>query len=632
MRKNRIIPLVVSVLFVTVFVWNRQMQDVEVTEPLSVTDVLRDEDAEQSSAQRATVADSTDRIRVETAPPKAAAATPIAANLDECAFRVLNPDGTPAISIEVKLDGNSEVRNHLTDAAGVARIPRTEFATGWVMTMRDGDCAASGDLTAKSFPGGLRAEHEVSLYPLTKVRGRVLSLDAEPLPRAQVSARVAGTRLFGGTPRERKEINVDTDGRFETLLEVHGGEWTFTAKVPGYSRTTISDAITVDMTNEIILRCGKGSAITGVVIDPHGDPVSGAMVVLGRYDEFGNPIQSRIMRQAQTGTAGDFRIEVSEGAGWALMVQAKGWCSPDPVFIDIASDETHFVSLQLITPASISGSVVWENGDPVVKARIAAMRDVTHRPELDRVKKNDLMLKYGYAAAQTDAEGRFELLSIRPGQGAYTLRCLPDPKLRDRYVDTLGVMPDEHDVRIVLSEAELQGGVLEVRVHYADTGEPLSKSTWHLFERTADGGWESRGMRSFDDGVLRREGLSPGVEYCGMIDPRGVGYLGALIEPFTARVGTQSFDISMPRAERIELVVPADSGGVRADRVNVRPIDPHPGDDSARSEAVGDDATVVLHLRPGRYAARAGEGAELEFEVIVTERGVTAPITLPADH
>lgn len=556
----------------------------------------------------------------------------LVASTTDYRFHVKHPDGTPAIAIEVQFEVDGHTQRYLSDAAGTARIPRADFQSGWLMTARDGDCAASGDLTAKSFPGGLRDEHDLPLFPLVAVHGRVLSLQDEPIPQATVSIRSAGTRLFAGSFRPRTDITVDAESRFEALLESMGGLLSFSANASGFSRTTRQESIGVADGAEIVLRLGEGSSITGVVVDANRAAVDGATVWLRRYDANGTPIETALMRKFDTDESGSFHFKAAEGDGWALIAEFEGWCSSDPHFFALAPGETTFVTLQLVAPVAISGVVVHEDGTPVVGAGVGAVRDEAQRPELDRVKGSDLMSKYGLAMTETDANGRFELYPIRPGEAAYRVICVPDPKQRDRKTELAGVLPGATSVRIVLNEEELAGGVLEVRVHYADTGAPLSSSIWFLYELGPNGSWGMTGMRRFDAGVLRRDGLLPGVQYCGVVQPREAGYLAAFIEPFEARMGMQSFDISMPRAERIELVVPAGADGMRADRVSVRPIDPHPGDDSARSEAVGDDATVVVHLRPGRYAARAGEGAELEFVVVVTERGVSAPITLPADH
>lgn len=155
------------------------------------------------------------------------------------------------------------------------------------------------------------------------------------------------------------------------------------------------------------------------------------------------------------------------------------------------------------------------------------------------------------------------------------------------------------------------GGVLELRVTVEGTGEALESGTLFLYERSPQGAWIAQGMRRFDGGVARREGLHPGREYCASVQPIA-DHLSALVQTWTAELGVHAVDAVMPRARLVEVPVPADvaTGGA----LEVVAADPHP-DEAAPWTAPIEGGAARLHLRPGAYTARVAGADAFDFEV-----------------
>lgn len=620
MHGNRIVPLIGVAICAAWFAWDRwSTEDTELAASRA-TSVLANEPQSTASTQHAVVSDPDARRAVE--PDARATALAEEQNSNEIAFRILHPDATPAVSIEVRLDNRGMVREYVSDSDGVVRMAREHFADGWRITAQDGDCAASGDLTARNFPSGLRAEHDLPLYGIVPVRGRVIDHTGRPLAKAKVGAAVQAARPFVGLPSARKNIAVDDEGRFECRVEACNSPWIFTARAPGHASATEQVTITADTTAEILLRCAEGGILNGLVVDGNENPIRGANVFL----EPGGPSELNALEisltTTQTDDAGSFRFLIREAGEWKVHATADDSCDSDPVTLEVGVAQTVFATLQCRAPNAISGTVVWEDGRPAIGASVAAGSEsaAVHRG----------------TSIRTDDQGRFELSKIRSGAETYTLTCAPDPNLRERAVSLSGVLPGKQDVRIVLSEVALDAalsafGELEVGAYYADTGERLRSGSWSLYKRRLGESWSVPETRTYDNGIARMQALIPGVEYCGFVDPHREGYLAALIEPFIASDGLHSFEISSPRAERVELAVLTSSDGLRAARATVTALDPHPGESRVYSAVVRENGTASFLLRPGRYRANLGgaEPLEYEFEVRQSSNGASLPTSAP---
>jgi len=566
-------------------------------------------------------------------PAASEALPPVAKQLEDYQFRVLSPAGAAVANAKITVERGGQRSEYSADAAGIARIPRTAFDGKWTLFASDAERAASGDLTRMSFLRGLADSQDIELYPLLTVRGRVVT-GSKLASDDFVSIRAEGTAIGRGTPRERPKIAIDVDGHFECTLEANGAWFRFTATLDGEQACETRVRIGSGFAEEVMLQCDGSSVLGGVVLTPSGTPVGAATVHLLQYDPEGRPRKGVRPLQQRTEEDGRFRFELREREGWILLAEADDWCSSAPLAVDLDPVlTTTTIEVRLVDPTVIAGEVVWEDGRPVVGASVYALRDEAHRPELDRVFGTDLGLKYGFLEAVTDEQGRFELHPVRPGEGAYKLIGVPDMTLRDRRFEESGVAPGTRGMRIVLSEERLIGGVLEVRVTLADTGEPLTQSTWMLYELAADGS-TSTSLQTYSnpEGRFRKEGLRPGSQYSVAILPVA-GHLTALIDPWTAELGVHEVAVQLPLPVRVEFLAPDLPDGSRPARIELRAIDPHPYEDAPWNAVVGTGGRAVFHLRPGDYRTScAGADGPLDLGSIHVPEGESTIVLAPSDE
>lgn len=558
-----------------------------------------------------------DSVSEPTVPEEDQAVVPSATPPAECALRILDPNGAVAASVEVFLRSSAKEQRFVSDAAGIARIPLADFVGDWLLHAQDGDRAASGDLGPRSFPGGPGTARDLQLYALVTVRGRVETNDGVPVTNASVSVSRRGTILLGGTPRAREGIAVDEAGRFECVIEALAGQYDFTATVPDSESCSTSAVIDRESRDEIVLRCFTPGGLRGVVVDPMNRVVEGATVHLLRYDEQGRPMDRRKPRQVSTDAQGAFRFDVEEAAGWFAIATSDAWCASEAVEADPTANFVSSITLRLVEPQSISGELVQGDGSPAAGIAIFALRDKDQPTEPGALFGEDNMLLYGLGQTHSDEAGHFEFDRIRPGAATYMLVIAPDPKQRDRKLEVQGVLPGTSDLRIVVSDEALRGGVIEARVIFSDSGDSLQSGTWILFEKLPLGDWMQTGVRSFEGGVLRREGLRPGVEYCAVVQPIG-GYFSALIPAWTAELGVHSIDAVLWRAQPIEIRTPPEIAIAAGDTLVIHAVDPHPEEMQSWTVRVEQGGSLQTYLRPGEYRAQRADGASNEFRFTVT--------------
>jgi hypothetical protein len=101
----------------------------------------------------------------------------------------------------------------------------------------------------------------------TGVNGRVLADDTgDPIPNA---------RVILSSPSQGTPVLTDRDGRFTLALSSYPARVTVAASKTGYGPREV----TASVGQPIEVRLARGAAISGRVVDAHGDPVLGARVI-----------------------------------------------------------------------------------------------------------------------------------------------------------------------------------------------------------------------------------------------------------------------------------------------------------------------------------------------------------------
>lgn len=210
---------------------------------------------------------------------------------------------------------------------------------------------------------------------------------------------------------------------------------------------------------------GPGGNVSGVVLDPEGEPVAGARVQVGPRGGY--------IVDSPSGLRGEAAIPVSaitdEAGGFLypgdltpclqeVRVAARGfpvWSSE----VDVRPGQRAFIEIRLDAPARIEGRVVTATGEPVEGARVIQAHE-----------HGGGWFHHSFPppAAYTDAEGRFRLGWVPPGIQEVNARA-PDGSNFGKAMEEVAVAPGETaTVELVLDTGlTIAGRVVD------PTGEPL---------------------------------------------------------------------------------------------------------------------------------------------------------------
>lgn len=222
------------------------------------------------------------------------------------------------------------------------------------------------------------------------LRGRVL--DPEGLPvsgaRVTVSQKEDETGLVGGRrgmDAERTALTSE-NGAFE-ISELPGGTYRIEAFRDGFLASSAQAVVVAPgaPAEDIELQLRIGASVEGWVATELGEPVEGAVVILGRP-------------AARTGADGSFLVEGVETGSATIEVR-----HPDFAWHEETREiepGTNLVELELQAGSSVSGATVRTDGEVVAGVRVRLTRQV--RP----------FREYATSSAQ---DGTFRFASVQPG-------------------------------------------------------------------------------------------------------------------------------------------------------------------------------------------------------------------------
>ena len=255
--------------------------------------------------------------------------------------------------------------------------------------------------------GGDVAVQDIRLYAGAALAGTVVGADGKPVEGAAASIRV-------GWGRHGTMLAAESDARGSfTLRGLPSGAYTVTVRppagVPWCERAFERVALVGGLTVERRLELPRGAEVRGTVTAPDGRPVAGA-TVMARYgyhprgrattDEQGRYALLGVSPPPQPGPqrrgGPQNQVVVSPTAAWPTLIQGT---APLP---DVAPGKTVTVDVQMAEGVAIAGRVTGPGGRPVAGCPVGAHQR----------RRGSLL---GYARGATDADGRYLLPHLPPG-------------------------------------------------------------------------------------------------------------------------------------------------------------------------------------------------------------------------
>ncbi len=339
------------------------------------------------------------------------------------------------------------------------------------------------------------------LNPARAASGRVLDENGRPIAGAEVRLTAASPPAQAGVPsvhrsrrREPPDAVSDPRGRF-TVAAIPTLALDVEVLRPGHARAMVRNFKVLPGTGPvdlgtIILR--QGVAVTGVVIDGQGHPVSGAHVF--RIEELRAPSElAGSLRdetpEATTGTDGRFSLsDQPRGLPVHLLISARGFL-PGTIR-GVRPPTASPLQIRLDIGARFAGRVLDPERLPVTGANVA-LHCQEHSPAREDVPIGPPVVK----TTATGRDGRFELAGMPLCRGTLSVSAAGFVAVEELQV-ALPQAPGEEKTVVLARGATLVGRVVTT------AGDPVAGV------RIAAG---PATCLSDEDGVFRTEGVPVGL-------------------------------------------------------------------------------------------------------------------------
>ena len=440
------------------------------------------------------------------------------------------------------------------------------------------------------------------------VQGLVVDDTGAPVRSFHVSALPVGRP--DNAPEEVEQSFEAEDGAFTLALGLPG-TWSLRASVDERASESVELAVP-QAGAELRLVLPRGSAVSGVVLDPAGVPVADASVHVSAsaqeaaFAAFGGG-------EVTTGSDGRFELASVKSGGFAHATH-DDWAASEQVALELVPGESLVdVVLRLRLGARITGEVFDAEGKPQAGQNVNCASGAM------------AAMAFGFGAERSsasDGAGRFAFEHVTPGK--VTVTATPsEEELMARFQGGEG---DEQAMLAMLSamrsasvevvdggEAHVVLGAkpkLPVRVHgrVSEAGSPLAEKQVFAF---AEGGALLQGMK------LAR--TDAGGRYELVLDRPG-DYVFGVGDGFSEGTGAQFYvavpeiaefeqDLALPLGRIAGVVLGPDgpASGVRLRLVSAEGLmGLEDLSESSRASSAADGAFVFEHLQPGAYALHVG--------------------------
>lgn len=228
--------------------------------------------------------------------------------------------------VEALYSDNSQMRDTLTDAAGLARfggLPPTIEGVSIRVQHPDYAAMTEFDILVDRPTDGPLASTTVTLERGATLVGRVTNAATrEPIAMARVTV---GEVMSPGAPMAW----TDDEGRFE-VTGVASGERVVTVHAPELAPAATRVSVASGEKAELSFALQSGRSVRGRVIDEADKPVERATVVLEKWHEF-----ETLGLKAMTDETGDFVIENAPTDAFSIATFAPGY---EPTTLDVPAD------------------------------------------------------------------------------------------------------------------------------------------------------------------------------------------------------------------------------------------------------------------------------------------------------
>ena len=538
------------------------------------------------------------------------------------------PDAaTQATGPKVKGDGNARGGNN-SDDGGEPMVVLDDDPEG---TLRleglvvDGEDkpVAGAEVTVSSNPPRTAKSGEDGSFGFDKLVGRPYELVARAGGRAggPITARLTATsdpvvlklaaaasvtvKVIGaadGKPVKGAEVelrDVDTltatanaDGK-ATFDGVLAGGHQAVAWAPGYGKTSTfvnvpppsKDAPPVVVT----IQLARGAAVSGVVNDPTGKPIAGALVMPRNTNDpwagGGDPRRDAV----ETGADGKWKLEGVSAGSTRFVARHEDYAPGSSTIITLDGVTTKAgVTIALEPAALVAGRVVDAAGAPAPGAVVrVAVRSEGWANEDTR-------------QAIAGADGRFELKGL--ARKAVDLAALAEKASSETVHVDLAAKAEQRDVELRLARVgTISGTVVDGK------GEPIADAAVWAMPNLRSGGagamnrmeWSLRGgaeERTDAGGAFTIAGLSPG-EYWLRASKQGAasGGRGTMMrDPVEAKVGDANVKITIPADGKVKGKVALASGGAPGPFTVALGM-------GAPTPFAAEDGSFELDLAPGHF-------------------------------
>jgi len=329
------------------------------------------------------------------------------------------PDGKPAANahVVVKFDQKAMM--------GASALNSMRGAGGWTKSTDDGTFAVSGlgmgpfeiSATAKREGAGDDEEEwrtrstgirrdttdlELVLEPPLVVTGRVVDEQNQPVPAFRLRGTSHGAFMFTMAETVERRFEDET-GAFE-LSGLGEGGWEISAHAKGYSPSA-----PVELTlprpadaDPLLLVLPSPAAAEGVVVDPDGNPVAGAVVTLAtEMRKLLARLEGKLeLPETYSADDGTFRLKGLSPGDMGLFADHPDFAASAVETVEVASGTiTQGVTLVLRKGGTLTGEVYDKAGDPAKNSMIIVQDLATFEPVITK----------------TDTRGTFRVERLRPG-------------------------------------------------------------------------------------------------------------------------------------------------------------------------------------------------------------------------
>jgi protocatechuate 3,4-dioxygenase beta subunit len=325
------------------------------------------------------------------------------------------PGGAPAAGVEVDLGfdpdalGSMAAFNAARGADGEAvtvadgRFEITGLGRGpfAVSVVHEIDGVGHAARVSAVKPGTL--DLELELRPDPVLSGVVTALDGTPIQAFEVRAEQEGVAFWMGGESVERGFD-DPDGAFQ-VSGMRAGRWKVRASADGWAT---SEWQPVELPRPegaapVSLVLAPEATAAGVVLDPHGKPVAGAMVrqELDLVQTIADAAGVDDVDAARTDEEGRFELGGLATGAVSLVASHPGHVDSKTVAVEVASGtRTDGVTLQLRVGGVLTGEVFDDDGEPAGGVQIVIQETTTFLPTMMRA----------------EPDGTFRRESMKPGK------------------------------------------------------------------------------------------------------------------------------------------------------------------------------------------------------------------------